>query len=380
MSVSLVQHDDDAEALIPPPRRCRTLSWFGGKPQNAWTRARRVLFLAAAILGAVAFVLAVGNRFTGGPLFVYIPEVTLIPPLSHAAWQAAFFQHQQSPLFALCGGYQVGGMESLTVYQMLYLWEWLRIGSVALLSVCLGLLLVLTIREAARAPGQQRALAVLATVTTLLVAYVGLRFLADHAGLFATINIGQHRHAVDVSFASLALALLLVEALQPDRGGERDIGRMLWVAAIVIDIAFGALFQATDAGAVWKTLPGYDGGLLPGNDRLFAFHPLWRNFTENVYFIQTGHRVLSAALWLAALAVWLWRWGHGLTVRRELLLFILLTVEGALGAATLMLDLPVALSIAHQFGGVLVLAAALSRPSALHIEIASFRVMARTAR
>ncbi len=375
MSVSLLQHGDDAEGLIVPPRRRRTLSWFGGRPQDGWTRSRRVLVAVAAILGAVAFVLAVGNRFTGGPLFVYIPEVSLVPPLDHAAWQAAFFQHQQSPLFALCGGYQVGGMESLTVYQMLYMWEWLRIGSVALLSVCLFMLLGLTIRDAARARGQ-RPLATLGAATALLVAYVALRLLADHAGLFATINIGQHRHAVDVSFASVALAWLLVEALKPDRVGGFDIGRLLWVVAIVIDIAFGALFQATDAGAVWKNLPGYADGLLPGPDRLFAFHPLGRNLTENVYFIQAAHRVLSAGLWLAALAAWLSRWTRGMTVRRELLLFGLLTVEAAFGAATLVLDLPVTLSIAHQFGGVLVLAAALSRPSMLHIEIAAFRLRA----
>lgn len=32
--------------------------------------------------GFVAFVLGLGNRFTRGPLFIYIPEIDLIPPFS----------------------------------------------------------------------------------------------------------------------------------------------------------------------------------------------------------------------------------------------------------------------------------------------------------
>ena len=115
-----------------------------------------------------------------------------------------------------------------------------------------------------------------------------------------------------------------------------------------------------DAGSVWKTFPGYADGILPSSDRLFAFNPVWRNFTENVYLIQACHRVLSFALWIAALAAWLTGQWRGLPCRREALLFGLLTLEGALGAATLMLDLPLVLSIAHQFSAILVLAVALS--------------------
>jgi cytochrome c oxidase assembly protein subunit 15 len=306
------------------------------------------------------FILGVGNRFTGGPLFIYIPDVDLIPPLSKAAWQHAFVIHQQSPLFALCGGYQVGGMESLTVYQMLYMWEWLRTGSTALLSVCIIGLVGFAVRDAAR-PQAHRERAALVVAALFGVAYAVLRYFADHAGLFAAMNIGQHRHAVDVTCASFALALLLVACFGAQRRGREPwISRAAWAAPIVLDIAFGALFEAMDAGAVWKTFPGYADGLLPAPDRLFAFNSLWRNFTENVYLIQASHRVLSFALWIAALAAWLTAWGRGRAWGRHALLFGLLTVEGALGAATLVLDLPLLPSIAHQFGAIFVLATALA--------------------
>ena len=208
---------------------------------------------------------------------------------------------------------------------------------------------------------------------SLLAAYAALRYLADHAGLFATINMGQHRHAVDVTFATLALALLLVACLQPQQQGRVSwIGRAAWAVPIALDIAFGALVQATDASAVWKTFPGYADGILPSSDRLFAFNPVWRNVTENVYLIQACHRVLSFALWGAAFAAWLARWWRRLPCRREIVLFGLLTFEGALGAATLMLDLPLVLSIAHQFCAIFVLVVALS-----HVDTYEFFESAR---
>ena len=307
----------------------------------------------------LVFVLAVGNRFTGGPLFVYVPEVALLPPMSSAAWEEAFVIHQQNPLFALCGGYQVSGMESLTVYQLLYWWEWLRSSSVTLLSLWLVLLVALTLRNAIRPQGRRDFLTLI-VAALLLASYGGLRYFADRAGLFATINVGQHRHAVDVTFASVALALLLVECFPTAERTEPWGARALWAVTIALDIAFGAMFQSTDASAVWKTFPGYSDGFLPGADRLFAFHPVWRNFTENAYFIQAAHRLLSLALWLAAAATWFACWWQGLSTKRAALLFVMLTVEGMLGIATLLLDLSLVLSIAHQFGAVLVLAAALS--------------------
>ena len=359
MSVSWHQQGAGAEALDLPRGIGRR--WGDWLTDPHWvTGAQRILLLFTVTLAMPAFILSVGNRFTGGPLFVYIPEVDLLPPMSSAAWEKAFVIHQQSPLFALCGGYQISGMESLTVYQLLYWWEWLRSASVMLLSLCLVLLVVLTLRNAMRPQGRRDSL-LLIGAALLLISYAGLRYFADHAGLFATINVGQHRHAVDVTFASVALALLLAECLPAHERTVPWRSCAVWAIAIALDIAFGAMFQTTDASAVWNTFPGYGDGLLPGADRLFAFHPLWRNFTENAYFIQAVHRLLSLALWLAATAGWLACWWRGLSMQRAALLFVLLTAEGVLGIATLLLDLPLVLSIAHQFCAVLVLAAALSR-------------------
>lgn len=344
---------------VPTADRRRE-NWLG--ILRAWDRPgwRRAAVAAAAFFGVAAFILGGGNRFTRGPWFLYIPDVALFPPLGRAAWEQAFAVHQQSPLYALCGGYGVGGRESVAIYQFLYGWEWLRIASVTLLVEALFIAFVLYLCRAANA-GRRAALLPWVGLAAAAAGYVVLRYFADHAGLFATINLGQHRHALDVTFASVGLAVLIVAALAPDRSQAGSaIPGLVWGSVIALDIAFGALFEALDAGPLWTSFPGYTDALLPSADRLFAFHPIWRNLTENGYLVQTCHRVISIGLWAAAaltVAGALWR---GSPWPRAALLFGLLTLEGALGVATLQAGQPLALSIIHQTFAIGVLAAALA--------------------
>jgi hypothetical protein len=321
----------------------------------------RVALAVAAFFGVVAFILGAGNRFTQGPWFLYIPEVSLIPPIGRAAWEQAFVVHQQSPLYALCGGYAAGGMESVTIFRFLYAWEWLRIASTALFAAALFPALVCFIARAARSTERPALLPWLALLAAC-AAYLVLRYFADHAGLFASINLGQHRHALDITFASVGLALLIAGALSQGPS-QATFTRVAWASTIALNIAFGALFEALDAKALWTSFPGYTDSLLPGADRLFAFHPVWRNITENGYLIQTCHRLLSIGLWAAAAVALATALLRGHAWRRAGALFALLTLEGALGVATLQaVEQPVVLSIAHQALAIAVLAAALMQP------------------
>jgi heme a synthase len=320
----------------------------------------RAALAVAACFGVAAFLLGAGNRLTSGPWFLYPPEVSLVPPIGPAAWQHAFALHQQSPLYALCGGYDVGGMESIKIYQFLYWWEWSRIASIAFFAVSLFVASLLFFGRAAKLQRRIDPLPWIGLAATG-AGYFGLRYFADHAGLFATINLGQHRHALDVTVASAGLAMLIAAAIAPERPSEHVAPRLAWGLVIALDIAFGALFQSLDAGPLWTTFPGYtDGGLLPSLDRLFAFHPIWRNLTENGYLIQACHRLLSIGLWTAALAAVVAAVFRGQPRTRALVLFGLLSFEGALGVAVLQALYPVVLSIVHQLCAIAVLVAALA--------------------
>jgi cytochrome c oxidase assembly protein subunit 15 len=319
----------------------------------------RLALTAAAFFGVAAFVLGAGNRLTRGPWFVYPPGVSLVPPIGSDAWKQAFVLHQQSPLYALCGGYDVGGMESIVIFRFLYWWEWSRIASIVLLAASLFVAVNLYLRGAVKF-ARRFDLRPWTGLVAAIVAYFVLGYFADHAGQFATINLGQHRHALDITFASVGLGMLIAVAIAPARSAAGStMPRVAWGSVIALNIAFGALIEALDAGPLWTTFPGYTDSLLPTPDRLFALNPVWRNFTENGYLIQACHRLLSIGLWAAALLAVATAMLRRLPWSRALVLFGLLTLDGALGIATLQAGQPVVLSIVHQVCAIAVLAAAL---------------------
>jgi heme a synthase len=322
-------------------------------------RQVQVYFAAVFVSSLAAFVLGVQGRFPGG-LFIYPPPVDWIPPLSREQWLMAFALHQQDPVYAACGGAQ-----SLPEFTTLYWWEWARRASLLLLAgtVAAGL-------TVASAVSRFRfALPRMLVICLIVLGYALARWLVGLAAAqfddLARFNVGQYRHAVDVTFASAAVAAVLASVLAPPQPWPRArafrLAAWLWAGAILLDIAFGSLFMARDAAAVWTSWPGI--GELP-LERFVSYQPLWLNFVFNPYTIQVVHRRLSGALWIAALGYLVWsirRRPHSLVPAAGL--FGLLTIEMAIGVATLVLGVPPALSLLHRIVGVALLAIAFTLPS-----------------
>jgi heme A synthase len=309
--------------------------------------AVRLYFLLLAALGLAALVLNVQDRLTPD-LFPVAPPVDLVPPSGDQAWYAAFVQHQQDPIFAACGG-----AESLAQFKLLYGWEWLRRGSLLLL----GGVFASAMPVAVALPGYRFALQRLAGLALIGIGYLAAIRLLDFATAqsedFVRYDVGQYRHALDVAFASLALALALSAAVAPRNLARMSRAGWLWIGLIVIDIGSGALFSARDAGTAWRDFPGYAGSAAPPLDRLVAYAPLWLNFTFNQYMIQFVHRLLSIGLWIALAANAAWTRDP-----RRLGLLALMTAEMAAGIAALWLGASAAASFVHEMGAVMVLAAA----------------------
>jgi cytochrome c oxidase assembly protein subunit 15 len=334
------------------------LTWLmadaaAGAPTRATMRKARVYFSALAALGLAAFMLGVENRLTPA-LFVVAPPVDLIPPLGEQAWYAAFVQHQQDPVFSACGG-----TESLGQFKLLYWWEWLRCGSVLLLS---GLFMS-GWSVAALASEYRFAFRRHLGLCALGALYLVLVWSLDAAGArvedLARYNVGQYRHLLDVTLASIALAWVLAAAIAPPIQTNARAGGLawLWIAFIIIDIAAGALFAARDATPVWRSFPGYESGLLPPLERLTAYTPLWLDFTFNQYMIQLVHRLLSIGLWLGLAGAAIWTLHRD--PRRIAICAVLLgvvTIEMASGIATLVLGTPAVLAFLHEVGPMVLLA------------------------
>jgi cytochrome c oxidase assembly protein subunit 15 len=310
-----------------------------------------------ATLALAAFLLGMRNRLTAGGLFLFPPAVDLIPPLTAQAWWDAYMLHQQDPAFAACGA-----TETLDDFHIIYLREWLWRASILLLAGTAALGTGAAIIQSRLRPLLPRMGAFAALGFAYAAAAIALGLAIPRVPALARFDVGQYRHAIDLAFASAAVAGLLAAALAEPGGARRAPARGLewaWSGAILLVIATGAVFAVREAGGVWSTWPGYEGQALPPLERLTSYSPFWLNFTANPYMIQLCHRVLAAALLAAALA-WL-----GVEIRRRtnvwpaLALVLLIGGEMAAGVATLVSDAPVAPSILHQVGGIVLLAGAL---------------------
>jgi cytochrome c oxidase assembly protein subunit 15 len=320
----------------------------------------RIYFAVLCVLGLAAFVLGVENRFTASGLFVLPPPVDWIPPLSGQAWSAAFAIHQQDPAFAACGG-----TETQAQFKLIYWWEWLRRASLLALAAValLGFCAACVSRRLRFTLPRLLGLAVLAVAWWPARVLAGLAI--DASATMSSFDVGQYRHAVDVVFASAAIAGLLASALVPPRPapgpwlrrGER--GEWLWIALITLDICFGAFLAACNAAAAWPTWPGYGSHLLPPLAQLTSYAPWGLNLTFNPYGIQLAHRALSGALWIVAAGQLGAALLRGLPTTRAAVRFGLISAQALTGIATLVLGVPALLSIAHQVGGTTLLAISL---------------------
>jgi len=336
-----------------------------GAPASA--RMVRLYFLTLAALGLAGLALGIENRLTPG-LFAIAPPVDLVPPLSDQAWSGAFVLHQQDPVFSACGG-----SENLAQFKVLYWWEWLRRGSTLLLAgtFASGFLVAGLLPEYRFVLRRHFALCLIG-LGYLAVGW-GLDFAVPQVADLVRYNTGQYRHALDMTFASLALAVILASAIAPPTAralrSTRHLSRIgwLWVGLIMLDICSGALFASRDAISVWRSFPWYETSFLPPLDRLTAYAPLWLNFTFNQYMIQLVHRVLSIGLWMALIANLIWA---GRRTPRALMgaaaLLVLVTAEAAAGIATLILGGSAVASFLHEVGAIILLAGAfvvlMSRP------------------
>jgi len=317
-------------------------------------------FLVLFVVGLAALIFGVEGRFPAG-LYLFPPSVSWLPPLSPDVWQAAFAAHQQDPAYAACGG-----TVSLEEFRTLYWWEWLHRASMLALA---GIFLI-GIAGTATSPRYRfalpRVLAAFAFVAAAVLAWPLISIAVAHSDNLARFNVGQYRHASEVTVASLVVAAMLAAAMAPPRPDAPPRWRLsgaavLWLFALLIDICFGALFMARSGTSAWMEGTAYFG--VPPIDVLLSYDPWRLNLVFNPYAIHAVHRALSIALWIAALIYFIWSWQrHGRGAGAAGLLFGLLTLQMALGFAAIGLVAPAALLIAHRVGGVLVLAAAFLLP------------------
>ena len=318
-------------------------------------RPRRALIVwLCLVLAMVAAIVVVGGltRLTESGLSIteWKPVTGVLPPLSEADWQAELEKYRSTTQYQVVNK----GM-SLEDFKTIFWWEWGH----RLLARAIGLVVLLPLlwfgwSGALSGPMLRRG-----WVLFGLVCVQGLvGWLMVVSGLVGRLEVSQYRLAAHLAVAFVIFAwtlLLLLDLRRGDAGASPKAGAGLagWiVAAVFLQIVFGALVAGMDAGLTYNTWPLMDGRLVPAG--LFVMQPWWANFGENVTLVQFQHRMaayiiaalVAAAAWVAGSR----RAGAGTAG----LLVFAVVVQIALGIYTLLAgaggEQPILLGALHQAG------------------------------
>jgi cytochrome c oxidase assembly protein subunit 15 len=153
----------------------------------------------------------------------------------------------------------------------------------------------------------------------------------------------------------------------PAAAGLRRVAGLI-IAVVFLQIFLGGLVAGLNAGLTFNTWPLMDGALVPSG--LFIQEPAWRNVFENVATVQFDHRLVAYCLFALTVAHALQARGTP-HARRAAFLALLVTLQATLGITTLLLVVPLHLALAHQFGAVIVLGAAVLHLRAMGRPIAA---------
>jgi cytochrome c oxidase assembly protein subunit 15 len=320
-----------------------------------WVR----IWLAIVMLAIFSLVIVGGaTRLThsGLSMTTWKPIHGVIPPLNHAQWQGEFNGYKQIPEYKVLNQ----GM-TLAQFKGIFWWEWTH----RLLARSVGLIFAIPLFGFWIAGKLERRLKLpLLGILLLggLQGFVGWWMVSS--GLSVRTDVSQYRLATHLTlaciiFTAIAWVMRGLAPKAPDTPAQRGL---IWLGGlmtllVLVQIYLGGLVAGLDAGMSYNTWPLMDGAIIPGH--MFPIHPLWHNFFENPKLVQFIHRMNAYLVWTLAavqMIVTLWRMPTGRHATRAIWFFLLVTVQAALGIATLLLVVPMDLALTHQACAIVVLA------------------------
>ena len=315
-----------------------------------------------ALVVLIVIMITVGGltRLTDSGLSIteWDPVMGAVPPLSTAAWNAAFAAYRTTAEFAL----QNSDM-TVAEFKVIFWWEWghRQLGRFIGLAWLVGFLILFIV---GKLPKVRR-------ISLFIIGpFIGLQGFIG----WLMVNSGLDGVRIDVAsywlMAHLGAAFALLgyifwtlqlfgrtesELLQARRVRERKLfgmstGLMHFVA---LQVLLGALVAGIDAGRNYTDWPLMAGEFLPPD--LFSLTPWWRNFFEDDGLVQFIHRMSAYFLFVFGIVVYLRAKAsaHKLTRLAFGKIGLLLVVQMVLGVVTVMNSSPWNLAILHQFTAIL---------------------------
>jgi cytochrome c oxidase assembly protein subunit 15 len=327
-------------------------------PQPVSIRPRAMANWLLGVAGLVFVMIIVGGitRLTESGLSItrWDPVTGAIPPLNDADWEAAFALYRDSPQYS-----QVNRGMTLADFKFIYFWEYIHrlLGRLIGLAFALPLLWFALKRAIPRGYGWK--LGALLALGGLQGA-VGWWMVAS--GLVDQPEVSHVRLAVHLLMALAIFGLLIWVAMdlrtllrspvaRPARVGLTAI----WALSLLaVQMLFGAYVAGLEAGYAFNTWPLMGDELYPAAAPWME--PFVRNFVDNPILVQFVHRWMAfVAGGVIALLAWqAYRRGHA---KAAAMLFAAVTLQIALGIATIMSGVQLWLGVAHQGMAALLLAA-----------------------
>jgi heme a synthase len=317
---------------------------------SRWLGLTALLILVLVIVGGM-------TRLTDSGLSIteWKPIHGVIPPLSDADWQEEFEKYKQIPEYA-----QINADMQLSGFKRIFWWEWAH----RFIARLVGLVFALPLAYFWLTGRLERVLKPRLLGLLALGAMQGaLGWWMVASGLSKRVDVSQYRLAAHLTLASLIFAAIIYVmrglAIHSERAalaGTRRFAGFL-VVLLLVQIYLGGLVAGLDAGLSYNTWPLMDGRLVPGD--LFAIDPAWRNFFENPKTVQFVHRSGAYLIFLTAffhMALTAAREPGTTHSRRAIVLWLLVTMQTALGVATLMTQTQTHAAIMHQAMALIALA------------------------
>jgi cytochrome c oxidase assembly protein subunit 15 len=331
-----------SEPALPAPRPLAISYW---------------LFAVAALVFAMVVVGGITRLTESGLSIVrWQPVSGTLPPLSDGQWLAEFAAYKESPQYQLVNA----GM-TLAEFKTIFFWEYVHrlLGRVIGLVFALPLLWFAWKRAIPRGYGWK-----LVGILALggLQGAIGWWMVAS--GLVDRPDVSHIRLAIHLLTALTIFAACVWVALDLRglaAGAERP-ARMpttgIWaLSALFLQLMFGAYVAGLDAGFAFNTWPKMGDEWFPSATPMLE--PALRNLVDNPTMVQFVHRWLAWAVAgvVAILAALAWEKEHRTCA---LALAGAVATQIALGIATLLSGVDIAIAAAHQGMAVLLLAAILA--------------------
>lgn len=336
------------------------------QPSIEETRRRSVGIWLLALAGMILVNVVLGGltRLTGSGLsMVEWQPLTVLPPMSDAAWTEMFAKYQDSPQFQLVNDHMdLAGFKSIFWLEFIHR-NWGRLLGFAFLIPFLIFIWKKIITKTE--------IPTLALLFGLGAGQGVLGWAMVASGLRDRPEVSHYRLAAHLFAALILYAALLWTGFdrlakpesRPLNKGLRSAKRHLRIILILLCFAIpaGALVAGLHAGLVYNTFP------LMGDDLLasdaFEMSPGWINFFANPALVQFDHRVLAFFTWTTAMGLMPAVFRKKMIpapLRAKIGLVIgLANVQVALGISTLLLYVPIPLAVTHQLCAFLLFGATL---------------------